>query len=75
MFAVYPRILAAIDSLRVLDEEAEIEEIFAWFCQLKGNCLGCPLMGTIDRSRPSTSQRVDGSARRHTLPRRRNGGW
>ena len=39
-----------------------------------GNCLGCPLMGTIDRSRPSTSQRVDGSARRHTLPRRRNGG-
>jgi adenylate cyclase len=34
------------------------------------------MMGTIDRSRPSTSQRVDGSAGRHMLPRRRNGcGW
>jgi hypothetical protein len=28
-----------------------------------------PLMGTIDRSRPSTSQRVDGTARRHIRPR------
>jgi alkylation response protein AidB-like acyl-CoA dehydrogenase len=29
-----------------------------------------PLMETVDRSRPSTSQRVDGNAGRHTLPRR-----
>jgi hypothetical protein len=28
-----------------------------------------PLMGVIDRSRASTSQRVDGTARRHSLPR------
>jgi transposase len=34
------------------------------------NCPGPSLMGAIDRSRLSTSQRVDGTARRHPLPRR-----
>jgi len=33
------------------------------------NSLGPALMGAIDRSRLSTSQRVDGTARRHTPPR------
>jgi len=33
------------------------------------NSLGPTLMGAIDRSRASTSQRVDGIARRHTPPR------
>jgi len=33
------------------------------------NSLGPTLMGAIDRSRLSTSQRVDGTARRHTPPR------
>ncbi len=35
----------------------------------EGNSLGPALMGAIDRSRASTSQRVDGTARRHTPPR------
>ena len=33
------------------------------------NSLGPALMGAIDRSRACTSQRVDGTARRHTPPR------
>jgi len=33
------------------------------------NSLGPALMGAFDRSRASTSQRVDSTARRHTLPR------
>ncbi len=38
-------------------------------CTKSGNSLGPALMGAIDRSRASTSQRVHGTARRHTPPR------
>ncbi len=42
---------------------------FGLLMSVNGNSLGPALMGAIDRSRASTSQRVDGTARRHTPPR------
>ena len=44
-------------------------EVVADVSYISGNSLGPALMGAIDRSRASTSQRVHGTARRHTPPR------
>jgi adenine-specific DNA-methyltransferase len=49
--------------------ERDLQRVPVRLVDGQGNSLGPALMGAIDRSRASTSQRVDGTARRHTPPR------